>query len=61
MDLLHKAVKSGNKHMVQLLLDRGAEPNKVDCMRGTPLCRALWLDRKIIANLLKDNGAMEAN
>ena len=56
MDLLHEAVKSGNKHMVQLLLDRGAEPNKVDCLGRTPLSRFLMMGHKDIANLLKDNG-----
>ena len=56
---LHVAAFNGLKDVVQLLLDRGAEPNISDQDGITPLSYALLRGRMDIANILTENGGTE--
>ena len=54
---LHKAANIGNRVMVQLLLDRGANPNKAEENGDTPLHKAAMNGHKAVAKLLLKRGA----
>ena len=51
-----EAAWTGHKHVVQLLLDRGAEPNMVDQNGITPLSYALQIGHMDVVNILTENG-----
>ena len=53
---LHDAAWNGRKDVVQLLLDRGAEPNMRSLNGATPLSLALQNSHMDTANILTDNG-----
>ena len=54
---LHKAAMGGHKAVVQLLLDRGADPNRVNRCGYTPLnvilCAADWVDSQKVVELVQ--------
>lgn len=66
--LLHIAAKTGNVDEMEILLETGAEPNRRDCMRRTPLhwsvctgkCPILHFYRKTCLNLLCSFGFKDA-
>ena len=53
---LHQAACKGHIIVVQLLLDRGADPNAVDSSGRTPLCMAAFHGGKEIVQLLLNAG-----
>ena len=53
---LYDAAYKGHKDVVQLLLDRGAEPNMTDQNGMTPLSHAIQRGHTDIANILTENG-----
>ena len=59
--LLHRAAKHAQEDVVQLLLDKGAEPNRVNHLGETPLSLAAYYqsyyDRIDVAKVLLDAGA----
>lgn len=59
--ILHRAVKNASKDVVQLLLDKGADPNVVNHNKETPLSLATYnqsyYDRIDVAKVLLDAGA----
>ena len=55
--LIFAAVATGNPKMVQMLLDKGAEVNRVDQEGGTPLLCALSTGNQQIIDLLLAHGA----
>jgi ankyrin repeat protein len=55
---LHVAAPSGNKEIVKLLLDAGADVNAVDNNGKTPLRLAAEGGRKDVAELLREHGAV---
>ena len=54
---LNEAADAGHKDVVQLLLDRGADPNKADQLGRTPLVWSKTKGHKELAQLLLDRGA----
>ena len=54
---LHEAANEGHRVMVQLLLDRGANPNKAEKCGYTPLHKAAFHGHKDVIKLLLDRGA----
>lgn len=57
MTPLYRAAYNGNKKVVQILLDKGAEPNVVDQVGWTPLHEAAFRGYKEVAQLLLERGA----
>ena len=55
---LHKAASLGKNDIVQLLLDKGADPNKGNINGSTPLHQAAERGRKDVVRLLLERGAM---
>ena len=55
---LHRASMNGDKDVVQLLLDQGADPNKADEEGETPLHWATKKGHKDVVQLLLDQGAV---
>ena len=51
------AAENGHKDAVQLLIDRGAEPNRADQYGNTPLHNAALEGHKDVVQLLLDRGA----
>ena len=54
---LHSAAFHGHKDVVQLLLDRGSDPNKANVGGQTPLHYAAMKGHKDVVQLLLDRGA----
>ena len=54
---MHRAAWNGNKNVMQLLLDRGAELNAVDQDGWTPLHGATLHGHKDVVQLLLERGA----
>ena len=54
---LHMAADEGHKDEVQLLLDKGADPNKANVHGWTPLHNAANKGHKDVVQLLLDRGA----
>ena len=50
-------VEHGHTHVVQLLIERGADLNKVDDEGETPLIKAASSSRKYVVKVLLDGGA----
>ena len=55
---LSLAAENGHKYVVQIVLDRGAEPNMADQNGRTPLSWALLKGHTYAAKILKDNGGI---
>lgn len=55
--LLHMAIRRDQREMVQYLLDKGADINKVDGVGWTPLMEAIMDDMPELCKLLVDSGA----
>ena len=47
----------GCERLVQLLLERGANPNKASLSGNTPLLRAVWYGRAEVVQILLEHGA----
>ncbi len=59
MTALHLAAVEGRRDVVELLLSKGADPNKGDIDQVTPLRTAIFNDKKEIISLLRSHGAKE--
>ena len=55
--ILYQGARCGHKDVVQLLLDRGAEPNMADQNGMTPLHYAAFKGHKDVVQLLLERGA----
>ena len=54
---LHMAAGCGHKNVVKLLIERGAQVDKVERSDVTPLNRAVYLNRREMVQILLDGGA----
>ena len=54
---LHEASLNGHKEVVQLLLNKGANPNKTTGNGSTPLYTASWNGHKEVVQVLLEGGA----
>ena len=57
LPVLQSAAETGNREMVQILLDAGADVNRRDASGNTPISRALIFEKGDIAKLLLQRGA----
>ena len=55
--LLHITIRRGETAMVELLLDNGAEIDKIDGVGWTPLMEAIMDDKPDLCKLLVEKGA----
>lgn len=53
---LMRAAEAGDARIVQLLLDRGADPSATDLWKNTPLAYAIWGGSPAVLKLILDKG-----
>lgn len=58
--LLHITIRRGRDAMVQLLIDKGADLNRIDGVGWTPLMESIMDDKPALCKLLLEHGADKA-